>query len=323
VSSDLSELILGVTVRDTGTLYTVPLQASLVDMAVPDAGVDRNAIADSPAEARVDLGASRPQVLVVSPTNTDLVFVGDGLEGVGGLAICTLSTGSVERFDVGGPVSALSVDPSGTFVYGVLDSQACTGSSPCAGVFGFDVSSRALLQTAPLQIPGGPRGIAAGVETTLLSPSITVDPLVLVSSLDGSIYLVNGATMELIQTSTSTPDAGIADAGSEDAGIPDTGIADAGSEDAGAPDAGGEDGGDAGIPGTGEDAGAVPDAGIAISFFKLTLSDATVPGAMVYAPSNGFFYAVFAGSSVLAEIRPNEISATSISSPPAGVTELH
>jgi hypothetical protein len=128
---------------------------------------------------------------------------------VGGLALVDLETLVVERFDVGGPVLAVAFDPSGAKLFGILDEQACEPLAPCRGAFAFDVVGRRRLPTtdaAPMQIPGSPRGIAVGGSATIAMPvgePITVSPLVMVSSTDGSLYLIDGGTERPILVSAA------------------------------------------------------------------------------------------------------------------------
>ncbi len=191
-------------------------------------------LAQVTVSTKVSLGLSVPQALVAVPGSSELVLVGDrrtaddGAGRAGGLAVVNLSTGEVQRYDVGGPVLALSVDQApgsptfGDLVYGVLDSEACVPpAKPCSGVFAFRLSSRSLVAPLanPIPVPGNARGVAIGgpnVTVTLPNGTTTVSP-VMVTSSNGNVYLIDGGKARLIDvtgadataTVTSDVNAGI------------------------------------------------------------------------------------------------------------------
>lgn len=193
---------------EQGNLYVAQLPREL---AQNPAG-----LADVAPQLALSLGRSTPQTVVASPVNPDLVLVGDRETGddgqgrAGGLALVDLAAGTVERFDVGGPVASISFDGDGARAYGVIDSDACADGEPCSGVFGFDIAARALLPAAgaaPVEIPGVPRGVASGGAQTLTLPDgaqIGVTPLLLVSSTDGRLYFVDGGAMRLIDLNAAS-----------------------------------------------------------------------------------------------------------------------
>ncbi len=173
-----------------------------------------------PAQA-LALGTSVPQVLAASPVDPDLVAVGDRLDGDdglgrrGGLAICSLKDGSVRRLEVGGPVGALSFDPSGRWLVGVLDSAACGLSRRCVGFFSVDLQdpkSPVLVGTS--DVPGVAQGVAAAgaIDLTFSDERVvTVNPLVMVSSTNGTVYLFDGATGRAVDQSEEQPSATVED----------------------------------------------------------------------------------------------------------------
>jgi hypothetical protein len=190
---------------DAGALYVI----SVSEQATRDPSL----LAAARPTFKANLGRSRPQALAISPSDPALAVVGDrqtgadGLGRQGGLALVSLATGSVQRFDVGGPVSALAIDGRGETVFGVIDSEACETDRPCGGVFAFSLAGRELRpdkSASPMPIPGVARGIAAGgaASVTLSSDveAIDVAPLVVVSSTNGSLYLLDGGLAGIIDS---------------------------------------------------------------------------------------------------------------------------
>ncbi|HCF59016.1 MAG TPA: hypothetical protein DFS52_13620, partial [Myxococcales bacterium] len=200
-------------------------EASLHVATVPRAvAADPSGLTAVAFESRIALGDSVPQVLVASPTNRNLLVVGDRHTAQGSLAVVDLGSGSVERYEVGGPVRALAFDRAGERVFGILDSGACASSgSRCGGLFAFGLSSRRLepsAEAAPLDVPGTAIGLAAGAAmvtvtvTTTSAPGepattekrpLSFDPLVLVSSTDGRIYLFDGDKLRMLDANPAGP----------------------------------------------------------------------------------------------------------------------
>ncbi|MFN7133694.1 MAG: hypothetical protein ACK4N5_16575, partial [Myxococcales bacterium] len=188
--------VIAVSQAGQGALYVAQLPPALRDNPA--------AVAEVQPTLAVGLGASVPQFVLASPTDPDLVAVGDrqvgddGFGRAGGLVLVNVATGAVERFDVGGPILRLSFEPTGQRVYGILDAEACEGRR-CTGVFGFDVGARTLLPgaaAAPVEVPGVLRGVAVGAADTV--GGVALEPVVLVSSTDGNLYVVDGGAMRVL-----------------------------------------------------------------------------------------------------------------------------
>jgi len=195
-------------IGEQGGLYLVTLPPNLTE--------DRAAVAALEPTLVVDLGRSIPQVMVASAAHPSRVIVGDrlttddGFGRAGGLVVADVVTGTVERYDVGGPVLALALDPTGQRVFGTLDASAC---DDCAGVFRFDLESRTRIPSGEaLEIPGTATGIAVGAEATLnvASGDSATTPFatrVLVGAPNGAGYLGDGEAMRLIDTDADAPSA--------------------------------------------------------------------------------------------------------------------
>lgn len=192
-----ARLVIAVVQGGSGALWTADFAPGLTR-------ADLAAVKPSP---KVALGVSTPQALAASPTDANLVAVADRQAGAGGLALCDLATGAVVRVDVGGPVMAVSFDPSGTRLFGLLDAEACGSESPCNGMFGVDLTDKASPRLVGVaDVPGTARGLAAGgaVPVTLPNASTpTIDPLVIVSSTDGALYAYDGAAVTPVDTSAN------------------------------------------------------------------------------------------------------------------------
>ncbi|MBI5544661.1 MAG: hypothetical protein HY901_12285 [Deltaproteobacteria bacterium] len=192
---EVEHLVLAATQAGNGALWAADFGAPL----------DSAKIAAIEPVLAVSLGTSVPQALAASPTDPNLVAVGDrrtgpdGLGRQGGLALCNLATGTVTRVDVGGPVMAVAFSSSGERLFGLLDSEACGGAAPCGGLFAVDLAD----PTSPtfvgsFAVPGAARGLAVGADAEITLPSgatKNIDPLVVVSSTTGSLYVVDGATL--------------------------------------------------------------------------------------------------------------------------------
>jgi hypothetical protein len=181
-------------------------EGRLLSLSIP-AGATQAAIEALVPSTVASLGSSIPQVIVASPTDASLVAVSDRAAATGGLALVSLTSGTVERFDVGGPVRALAFEQSGERVFGLLDTEACAAEGlSCGGVFSFRIADHQRV-SGSAQPPGVLRGIALGGEATLTLSNggkVTVSPLVVASSTDGSVYLLDGATASAIDGDVST-----------------------------------------------------------------------------------------------------------------------
>lgn len=208
------QLVLGVTAGSHGEVWMLSL--SQTEALLPD--TYQRLV--GPAQATpIDLGdGSIPQALVASPSSSGLVAVGDRNPTGGALALVDLASGTVDRIDVGGPILALAFTSDGQTLFGVLDSSACAAATPCGGLFAVDLSHIAapvLLTPTPVVIPGmlpgTLRGLAVGGAATITRDTgdpltVTVNPLVVVSSSDGNCYLVDGTTRTVItNTVTGAP----------------------------------------------------------------------------------------------------------------------
>ncbi|HEY3452138.1 MAG TPA: hypothetical protein VGK67_37690 [Myxococcales bacterium] len=190
-------LVIAVTQGENGSLWTARFPATLKD--------EFTKISDVQPSLEVLLGVSSPQALAASPSEPNIVAVGDrltepdGLGRTGGLAICNLGTGTVVRLDVGGPVMALSFDLTGNRLFGLLDAEACGSEHPCNGMFRVDMTDPAAPKLAgSIDIPATARGLAVGgaiVVTLATAETATIDPLVITSATDGSLYAFDGARM--------------------------------------------------------------------------------------------------------------------------------
>jgi hypothetical protein len=182
-----------------------------------------------PTRIAVELGPnSRPQALAFSPSDRNLLAVGDlstgddGLGRTGSLAIVMLSpdraSGTVSRYAVGGPLQELSIDPTGTRLFGLIDSAACGEEAGCFGVIGFQLRASdktpgapALSQVpspgaAPIPVPdSASEGVARGIAASPIDLTLSVTPasgvptgisgLVMVSLANGAVALIDGANM--------------------------------------------------------------------------------------------------------------------------------
>jgi hypothetical protein len=220
-SNEPTNLVLAVSEPTGGAaLYSTSLPT---DLQPADVGQIK------PTRIAVDLGPkSQPQALAFSPSDRNLLAVGDlnkgddGLGRTGSLAIVALSpdrtSGTITRYAVGGPLQELSIDPTGTRLFGLIDSAACGGAAGCFGVIGFQLRASdktpgapALSQVpfpgaAPLPVPanaseGAARGIAASpIDLTLsVTPAsgtaTDISGLVMVSLANGAVALIDGAKM--------------------------------------------------------------------------------------------------------------------------------
>jgi hypothetical protein len=91
--------------------------------------------------------------------------------------------------------------------------QAGLGLGACTGLFAIDVERAALVEGSPLRVPGLLRGVAVGGAVTLTVPGDTkreIDPLVLVTSIEGALYPVDGATLTLIDAQNSEASVSVA-----------------------------------------------------------------------------------------------------------------
>lgn len=216
-----TNLVLAVSEPTGGAaLYTASLPT---DLGPADVGQIK------PTRIDVDLGPnSRPQALAFSPSDRNLLAVGDlnagddGLGRTGSLAIVTLSpdraSGTVSRYAVGGPLRELSIDPTGTRLFGLIDSAACDEAAGCFGVIGFQLRASdrtpgvpALSQVpspgaAPIPVPeSASEGVARGIAASPIDLTFSVTPasgtptnisgLVMVSLANGAVALIDGANM--------------------------------------------------------------------------------------------------------------------------------
>ncbi|MGI5860670.1 MAG: hypothetical protein ACOX6T_01285 [Myxococcales bacterium] len=217
-ADDDPRLALAVAPQDggEGALHVATFPRALAD--------DLSGFASVAFEERIALGDSVPQALVASPTDPNLLVVGDRRTTQGALAVVDLGAGSVERYDVGGPVRALAFDQVGGRVFGILDSAACAASgSRCGGLFAFGMASRRLepsADAAPLGVPGTAIGLAVGPATvqTLVATNeapgepaktekkpLDLERLVLVSSTDGNVYPFDGDRLRMLDANPFGP----------------------------------------------------------------------------------------------------------------------
>ncbi|MGC4114138.1 MAG: hypothetical protein QM765_05835 [Myxococcales bacterium] len=188
-------LVIGVSQGENGSLWTATFPAQIAQADIPT----------TQPELKVLLGVSIPQTLAASPTLSNIVAVGDrltepdGFGRSGGLAVCNLDTGTVVRLDVGGPVMALAFDQTGNRLFGLLDAEACGSEHPCNGMFRVDMTDPMAPKLAGfIDVPSTARGLTAGgaiVVTLASGAAVTIDPLVMVSATDGSLYAYDGARM--------------------------------------------------------------------------------------------------------------------------------
>ncbi len=191
-------LYLGVELEGGGALMSLTLPDSLESS--PE---ELAALAPTELIAPEALFSLRPQVLALSPIDPTLLAVGGrgAGDGEGALLLVDLAGPQVERFDIGGPIRALSFDRAGTRIFALLDDEACL-TTACNGLVVFDLATRVLapeLGGAPIAIPGLPRALAvAGAASVILTDGSRreVEELVVVGSSNGLLYLLDGRTLE-------------------------------------------------------------------------------------------------------------------------------
>lgn len=97
--------------------------------------------------------------------------------------------------------SDLPARSSTTVVPGSQGPQSGAGLGACSGLFAIDVATAAPIESSPLRVPGVLRGVAAAGPVTLTLPDDTkraIDPFVLVTSSEGALYPVDGASLTLV-----------------------------------------------------------------------------------------------------------------------------
>lgn len=250
-------------VDGAGALFSFSLPAELAESSI------ETDLVELTREDGIDLAGTIPQRIVASPTDPSLLAIANRAPGDAGVLLVNVADQTVTPVDVGGPASTLAFDPTGTRLFGLIDSEACllaqsaasegatdgaatgdgaTGDSTgdtsgdtqggdevesdgsvdaasaptrssstvvpgsqgpksgeglgdCSGLFAIDVETAAPIESSPLRVPGVLRGVAAAGAVTLKLPDDTkrdIDPLVLVTSSEGALYPVDGATLTLI-----------------------------------------------------------------------------------------------------------------------------
>ncbi len=132
--------------------------------------------------------------------------------------------GTVTRYAVGGPLQEITIDPTGTRLFGLIDSAECGDALGCFGVIGFQLtaSGGATARTqvpfpgaAPIPVPAGAaEGVARGIAAAPMDLALSVTPetntavdvigLVMVSLASGSVALIDGQNMVPVNNNSST-----------------------------------------------------------------------------------------------------------------------
>ncbi len=204
-----THVVLAVSQPSGAALYTASFESTFVPAGLGSVTL-RRILELGPNSRPIALAfspsPSSRNVLAVADSNTG----DDGLGRTGSLAVVDLSddltSGTVARYDVGGPLKAITIEATGSRLFGVVDAPLCGTVIPCSSLVGFELGTRQLLSPV-VQISGSGRGIAAsgsdqsGVKVTVTlsdgttAPEAVVAPLVAVTSTDDSVQFFDGATM--------------------------------------------------------------------------------------------------------------------------------
>ena len=102
-----------------GALFSFSLPAELAQASIEADLVELT------RETEIDLAATIPQLLVASPTDPSLLAIANRAAGSAGVLLVDVMDKTVTQVDVGGPAASLAFDPTGTRLFGLLDSEAC------------------------------------------------------------------------------------------------------------------------------------------------------------------------------------------------------
>jgi hypothetical protein len=211
-SSETTNLVLAVHQSTGAALYTASFESTF----------DRAGLGSVTLRRIVELGPnSKPTALAFSPSQSgrNVLVVADqntgddGLGRTGSLAVVelnsALSAGTVARYDVGGPLKVITIEPAGRRLFGVVDAPLCGTTTPCSTLVGFDLTARQKVSAPVVEVTGSARGIAASafdasravtVTPTLSETETKISPLVAVTSTDGTVNFYDGESMSFLLT---------------------------------------------------------------------------------------------------------------------------
>lgn len=106
-------------VDGAGALFSFSLPAALAESSI------ETNLVELTREDGIDLSDTIPQRLVASPTDPSLLAIANRAPGSAGVLLVNVADKTVTPVDVGGPASTLAFDPTGTRLFGLIDSEAC------------------------------------------------------------------------------------------------------------------------------------------------------------------------------------------------------